>query len=76
MARFKQDAAALKAFANTVKLADVKAEDYDTLFYTGGHGPMWDLAQSPVSIAILEAFYKFRQTNRLGLPFAWDASPC
>ena len=57
MARFKQDAAALKAFANTVKLADVKADDYDTVFYTGGHGPMWDLAESPVSIALLEAFY-------------------
>ena len=57
MARFKQDAAALKAFANTVKLADIKADDYDTVFYTGGHGPMWDLAESPVSIALLEAFY-------------------
>jgi putative intracellular protease/amidase len=57
MTRFKQDAAALKAFANTVKLADVKADDYDTVFYTGGHGPMWDLAESPVSIALLEAFY-------------------
>lgn len=56
MARFKEDAAALKAFANTVKLADVKADDYDTVFYTGGHGPMWDLAESPVSIALLEAF--------------------
>ena len=57
MARFKQDDAAKKAFANTVKLADVKAEDYDTVFYTGGHGPMWDLAESPVSIALLESFY-------------------
>jgi len=57
MARFKQDAAALKAFANTVKLETVKADDYDTIFYTGGHGPMWDLAESPVSIALLEAFY-------------------
>lgn len=44
-------------FANTVKLADVKAEDFDTMFYTGGHGPMWDLAESPVSIALLESFY-------------------
>src|SRR5208283_5156744 len=41
----------------TVKLADVKAEDFDTVFYPGGHGPMWDLAESPVSIALLEAFY-------------------
>jgi putative intracellular protease/amidase len=39
MARFKKDAAALKALANTVKLADMKAEDFDTVFYPGGHGP-------------------------------------
>jgi putative intracellular protease/amidase len=57
MERFKKDERALKAFANTVKLADVKAEDFDTVFYTGGHGPMWDLAESPVSIALLESFY-------------------
>jgi putative intracellular protease/amidase len=38
-------------------LADVRAADYDTVFYVGGHGPMWDLAESPVSIALLESFY-------------------
>jgi putative intracellular protease/amidase/catechol 2,3-dioxygenase-like lactoylglutathione lyase family enzyme len=57
MARFKKDAAAQKALANTVKLADMKAEDFDTVFYPGGHGPMWDLAESADSIALLEAFY-------------------
>jgi|HubBroStandDraft_6_1064221.scaffolds.fasta_scaffold37806_3 putative intracellular protease/amidase/predicted enzyme related to lactoylglutathione lyase len=57
MARFKKDAEAQKALANTVKLADMKAEDFDTVFYPGGHGPMWDLAESPVSIALLETFY-------------------
>jgi putative intracellular protease/amidase/predicted enzyme related to lactoylglutathione lyase len=57
MTRFKKDAAAQKALANTVKLADMKAEDFDTVFYPGGHGPMWDLAESPASIALLEAFY-------------------
>ena len=56
-ARFKKDAAAQKAFANTERLADVKAEDFDTVFYPGGHGPMWDLAEYPVSIALLESFY-------------------
>jgi putative intracellular protease/amidase/catechol 2,3-dioxygenase-like lactoylglutathione lyase family enzyme len=55
--RFKKDAAAQKALANTVKLADMKSEDFDTVFYPGGHGPMWDLAESPVSIALLESFY-------------------
>jgi putative intracellular protease/amidase/catechol 2,3-dioxygenase-like lactoylglutathione lyase family enzyme len=57
MTRFKKDAVAQKALANTVKLADVKAEDFDTVFYPGGHGPMWDLAESKASIALLEAFY-------------------
>jgi hypothetical protein len=45
------------ALANTRKLADVKAEDFDTVFYPGGHGPMWDLAESPVSKALIESFY-------------------
>jgi putative intracellular protease/amidase len=57
MARFKQDEAAQKELSQTVKLADVRAEDFDTIFYVGGHGPMWDLAESPVSIALIEAFY-------------------
>jgi putative intracellular protease/amidase len=57
MTRFKKDATAQKALANTVKLADMKSEDFDTVFYPGGHGPMWDLAESPVSIALLESFY-------------------
>jgi putative intracellular protease/amidase len=57
MTRFKKDAAAQKTLANTVKLADMKSEDFDTVFYPGGHGPMWDLAESPVSIALLESFY-------------------
>ncbi len=55
--RFKKDETAQKAFANTRRLADVKAEDFDTVFYPGGHGPMWDLAEDPVSIALLESFY-------------------
>jgi putative intracellular protease/amidase len=56
-ARFKKDAEAQKAFANTVRLSEVKAEDFDAIFYPGGHGPMWDLAEDPVSIALLESFY-------------------
>src|SRR5882724_11380723 len=57
MARFKQDPTAQRALASTVKLADMKAEDFDTVFYVGGHGPMWDLAESPTSIALIESFY-------------------
>jgi putative intracellular protease/amidase len=57
MARFKKDERAQRELSQTVRLADVKAQDFDTVFYVGGHGPMWDLAESPVSIALLEAFY-------------------
>ena len=55
--RFGQDPAAQAVLANTSRLADVKAEDYDAVFYPGGHGPMWDLAEDPLSIALIEAFY-------------------
>jgi putative intracellular protease/amidase len=57
MARFKEDKAAQKALAETVKLSDMKAEDFDTIFYVGGHGPMWDLVDNPDSIRLIESFY-------------------
>jgi putative intracellular protease/amidase len=57
MIRFKGDKAAQAVLASTVKLADMKATDFDAVFYPGGHGPMWDLAESPLSIALIEAFY-------------------
>ena len=57
MARFKQDERAQKELSQTVTLETVKSEDFDTVFYVGGHGPMWDLAESRVSIALLESFY-------------------
>jgi putative intracellular protease/amidase len=57
MTRFKQDQTAQEALSQTVKLADMKSEDFDTVFYPGGHGPMWDLAESADSIALLESFY-------------------
>ncbi len=57
MKRFKQDDMAKKALSQTAKLADMRAEDFDTVFYPGGHGPMWDLAESPDSIALIESFY-------------------
>jgi putative intracellular protease/amidase len=55
--RFKQDPAAQAVLANTSRLADVSAGDYDAVFYPGGHGPMWDLAEDPLSIALIETFY-------------------
>ena len=57
MARFKKDEAAQAALAHTVKLEEIKSADFDTIFYVGGHGPMWDLAESAVSVALLESFY-------------------
>jgi putative intracellular protease/amidase len=58
MTRFKQDDIAKKAFSSTAKLAEMQAEDFDAVFYPGGHGPLWDLAESLDSIALLESFYK------------------
>jgi putative intracellular protease/amidase len=57
MARFKQDKVAQQVLAQTVRLADMRAENFDTVFYVGGHGPMWDLAESTDSIALIESFY-------------------
>ena len=53
--RFKADPEAQAVLASTGKLADVKAEDFDAVFYPGGHGPLWDLAESRDSIALIEA---------------------
>ena len=52
--RFKADAAAQKQLASTLRLADVNAADYDAVFYPGGHGPLWDLAEDAHSIALIE----------------------
>jgi putative intracellular protease/amidase len=57
MTRFKKDEEVRKPLSQTSKLADMRPVDFDTVFYVGEHGPMWDLAESPVSIALLESFY-------------------
>jgi putative intracellular protease/amidase len=57
MTRFKGDKATQAVLASTVKLSDMKESDFDTVFYSGGHGPMWDLAEDPISIALIESFY-------------------
>jgi putative intracellular protease/amidase len=54
--RFEADAAARARLASTVRLDTVSQEDFDTVFYTGGHGPMWDLAEDRTSIKLLESF--------------------
>lgn len=55
--RFKQDEEAKKVLSKTEKLSDIKALDFDAVFYPGGHGPLWDLAESPDSIHLIESFY-------------------
>ena len=52
--RFKKDQAAQNALAHTHKLAEVSAADFDGVFYPGGHGPLWDLADDRASIALIE----------------------
>jgi putative intracellular protease/amidase len=56
--RFRKDPAAQSALASTGLLSTVRVEDYDAVFYPGGHGPLWDLAEDTFSIALIEAFYK------------------
>jgi len=63
--RFKADPAAQRELANTLKLDSVRQDDFDTVFYPGGHGPLWDLAESQTSIALIEAF------NRAGKPIGF-----
>ena len=56
--RFEADADAKAQLATTLRLDSVKAEDFDTVFYPGGHGPMWDLAEDQNSIKLLEAMVR------------------
>lgn len=54
--RFDADSDAQGILANTVRLSEVRAEDYDGVFYPGGHGPLWDLAVDGASISLIEGF--------------------
>jgi putative intracellular protease/amidase len=55
--RFKSDGDAQAALANTSILSDISPENYDAVFYPGGHGPLWDLAEDRSSIALIESMY-------------------
>ena len=63
--RFEKDAAAEAKLDNTVRLDSVRQEDFDTVFYPGGHGPMWDLAEDKNSIRLLESFVAAGKTIAL-----------
>ncbi|MEX1667123.1 type 1 glutamine amidotransferase domain-containing protein [Zhongshania arctica] len=54
--RFDEDTESQALLAKTAKLSDVKAADYDAVFYPGGHGPLWDLTDNVESIALIESF--------------------
>ncbi len=54
--RFEKDTAAQHVLASTALLADIKQENFDTVFYAGGHGPLWDLTNCANSIELIQAF--------------------
>lgn len=55
--RFDVDTELLDKLKHTLKLAYVKQDDYDAVFYPGGHGPLWDLTKDQHSIDLIESFY-------------------
>lgn len=55
--RFRQDANAQQALANTQRLSTIDPSDYDAVFYPGGHGPLWDLAEDKASIELIETLF-------------------
>lgn len=55
--RFSEDATAQAELAGTKRLAELNPDDYDAVFYPGGHGPLWDLACDSDSISLIEALY-------------------
>lgn len=59
--RFDADTDLLSKLKHTHKLADIKESDYDAVFYPGGHGPLWDLAEDKTSTALIEAFYTHKK---------------
>ncbi|WDE11457.1 type 1 glutamine amidotransferase domain-containing protein [Thalassomonas haliotis] len=54
--RFDRDTRAQQVLANTVKLSEISSEEYDAVFYPGGHGPLWDLVDNRDSLALISAF--------------------
>jgi putative intracellular protease/amidase len=59
--RFDKDAELQKLLANTKRLSEVKATDFDAVFFPGGHGPLWDLTKDPDSIKLIQAFWSAKK---------------
>ncbi|WP_300668286.1 type 1 glutamine amidotransferase domain-containing protein [Desulfoluna sp.] len=56
--RFQTDAEAQRQLAHTLRLDSLNPSDFDAVFYPGGHGPLWDLAEDKTSISLLETFFQ------------------
>lgn len=54
--RFNKDEAVQKKIKETIALADINFQDYDAVFYPGGHGPLWDLAEDATSAKLIQDF--------------------
>jgi putative intracellular protease/amidase len=59
--RFDKDAELQKLLANTKRLSEVKATDFDAVFFPGGHGPLWDLTKDPDSIKLIQEFWSAKK---------------
>lgn len=59
--RFYKDGALIDKVAHSLKLSEIKQEDYDAVFYPGGHGPLWDLATDKNSIHLIEDFFNHQK---------------
>lgn len=55
--RFEKDEVAKRQLADTIPLGNIRGEDYDAVFYPGGHGPLWDLAENRDSQSLIETFH-------------------
>ena len=60
--RFKDDAEAQAALSSSLKLSEISPDDYDAVFYPGGHGPLWDLAEDRTSISLIETMFAADKT--------------
>jgi hypothetical protein len=62
--RFEQDPTATRALTNTVKLSDIDQADYDSVFFPGGHGPLWDLTNDRWRKNLWRSFAMPRESSR------------
>jgi putative intracellular protease/amidase len=74
--RFEKDAVAQAQLDKTVRLDSVRQEDFDTVFYPGGHGPMWDIAEDKYSIKLIESFLAAGKTIAVVCHSQGGAFPC